>query len=116
MMHPQVAERGDGLQMWRVAANILNKHLRTANRGGPPASGLGEGQTTLPHRKTLYLLQSMYKGLRNGRILWHEPSTGMDMRFGKRNVRSLYRAGSLKTVARELGKYKLDLVGLQEVR
>jgi hypothetical protein len=28
----------------------------------------------------------------------------------------LYRAGSLKTVARELGKYKLDLVGVQEVR
>jgi hypothetical protein len=32
------------------------------------------------------------------------------------NIRSLYRAGSLKTVARELGKYKLDLVGVQEVR
>jgi exonuclease III len=40
----------------------------------------------------------------------------MDMRFGKWNVRSLYRSGSLKTVARELGKYKLDLVGVQEVR
>jgi exonuclease III len=38
------------------------------------------------------------------------------MRFGTWNVRSLYRAGSLKTVARELGKYKLDLVGVQEVR
>jgi hypothetical protein len=33
------------------------------------------------------------------------------MRFGTWNVRSLYRSGSLKTVARELGKYKLDLVG-----
>jgi hypothetical protein len=40
----------------------------------------------------------------------------MDMRFGPWNVRSPYRAGSLKTVARELGKYKLDLVGVQEVR
>jgi exonuclease III len=40
----------------------------------------------------------------------------MDMRFGVWNVRSLYRPGSLKTVARELGKYKLDLVGVQEVR
>jgi exonuclease III len=40
----------------------------------------------------------------------------MDMRFGTWNVRSLYRLGSLKTVARELGKYKLDLVGVQEVR
>jgi exonuclease III len=40
----------------------------------------------------------------------------MDMRFGTWNVRSLYRSVSLKTVARELGKYKLDLVGVQEVR
>jgi exonuclease III len=40
----------------------------------------------------------------------------MVMRFGTWNVRSLYRAGSLKTVAREFGKYKLDLVGVQEVR
>jgi exonuclease III len=40
----------------------------------------------------------------------------MDMRFGTWNVRSLYRIGSLTTVARELGKYKLDLVSVQEVR
>jgi exonuclease III len=40
----------------------------------------------------------------------------MDMRFCTWNVGSLYRAGSLKTVARELRKYKLDLVGVQEVR
>jgi hypothetical protein len=32
------------------------------------------------------------------------------MRFDTWNVRSVYGAGSLKTVARELGKYKLDLV------
>jgi exonuclease III len=38
------------------------------------------------------------------------------MRFGTWNVRSLYRSGSLKTVARELGKYKLDLVGVQGIR
>jgi exonuclease III len=38
------------------------------------------------------------------------------MRLGTWNVRSLYRAGSLKTVARELGEYKLDTVGVQEVR
>jgi exonuclease III len=40
----------------------------------------------------------------------------MDMRFGTWNVRSLFSIGSLKTVARELGKYKIDLVGVQEVR
>jgi exonuclease III len=40
----------------------------------------------------------------------------MDMRFGTWNVRSLYRAGSLMTVAKEVSKYKLDLVGVQEFR
>jgi exonuclease III len=40
----------------------------------------------------------------------------MDMRFGTWNVRSLYRAGSLMTVWRKLARYKLDLVGVQEVR
>jgi exonuclease III len=40
----------------------------------------------------------------------------MDMRFGTWNVRSLCRIGSLTTVVMELGKYKLDLVGVQEVR
>jgi exonuclease III len=38
------------------------------------------------------------------------------MRFGTWNVRSLYRSGSLMTVTRELARYKLDLVGVQEVR
>jgi hypothetical protein len=38
------------------------------------------------------------------------------MRFGLRNVRSLYRAGSLMTVSRELSEYKFNLVGAQEVR
>jgi hypothetical protein len=40
----------------------------------------------------------------------------MDMRFGNWNVRSMYRAGSLKAVAEEISKCKLDLVGVQEVR
>jgi exonuclease III len=40
----------------------------------------------------------------------------MDMRLETWNVRSLYRAGSLVTVSKELSKYRLDLVGVQEVR
>jgi hypothetical protein len=36
----------------------------------------------------------------------------MDMRFGTWNVRSLYTAGSLRAVADEISKYKLDLVGV----
>jgi hypothetical protein len=37
----------------------------------------------------------------------------MDMRLGTWNVRSLYRAGSLVTLPKELSKFKLDLVGVQ---
>jgi hypothetical protein len=40
----------------------------------------------------------------------------MDMRFGTWNVRSTYRAGSLTALAEEISKYKLDIVGVQEVR
>jgi hypothetical protein len=39
-----------------------------------------------------------------------------DILLGTWNVRSLYRAGSLMAVARELARYKLDVVGVQEVR
>ena len=32
------------------------------------------------------------------------------------NIRSLYRAGSFTAAARELARYKFDLVGVQEVK
>jgi exonuclease III len=38
------------------------------------------------------------------------------MRFGTWNVRSMYRACSPRAVTEKLSKYKLDLVGVQEVR
>jgi len=38
------------------------------------------------------------------------------MKLGTWNVRSLYRSGFLKAAARELARYKLDVVGVQEVR
>jgi hypothetical protein len=33
MARPQVADRGDCLQIWRVAVNMLNRQSRTADRG-----------------------------------------------------------------------------------
>jgi exonuclease III len=38
------------------------------------------------------------------------------MSFGTWNIRSLCRVGAIKSVVGELEKYKLDLVGVQEVR
>ena len=39
-----------------------------------------------------------------------------DIFLGNWNVKSLYRAGSLMAAVRELVRYKLELVGVQEVR
>ena len=39
-----------------------------------------------------------------------------EMKLRTWKVRSPYRAGSLKAAARELVRYKLDVVGVQEVR
>jgi hypothetical protein len=44
------------------------------------------------------------------------PKQKMDTRFGIWNIRSMYRAGSLRVGGEEISKYKLDLVGVQEVR
>jgi exonuclease III len=41
---------------------------------------------------------------------------GKDLRFGTWNVKNLCRVGAIKPVVGELEKYKLDLVGVQEVR
>jgi hypothetical protein len=38
------------------------------------------------------------------------------MRFGTWTIMSLYRAGSLTAAARELARYKLDLVYVKRVR
>jgi len=53
-----------------------------------------------------------------GGVFLGETSRSMqrEMKIGTWNVRSLYRAGSLKAAARELARYKLDVVGVQEVR
>jgi hypothetical protein len=64
MARPQVADRGDGLQIWRVAANILNKQSRTADREWPSSLGVGRGLKT-PHRKTLCLFAKYVQGPRN---------------------------------------------------
>jgi hypothetical protein len=38
---PQVADGGDGLQIWRVVANILNKHSRTSDKGWSSSLAVG---------------------------------------------------------------------------
>jgi hypothetical protein len=48
MACPQVADGGEGLQIWRVAANTLNKQSRTADKGWPSSLGVGWGANNSP--------------------------------------------------------------------
>ena len=58
-----------------------------------------------------------HSDLRGGGVLGETSrSIQRETKIGTWNVRSLYRAGSLKGAARELVRYKLDVVGVQEVR
>jgi hypothetical protein len=43
MTRPQVADGGNGLQIWRVAANLLNKQSGTAGKGWSSSLGVGGG-------------------------------------------------------------------------
>jgi hypothetical protein len=43
MARPQVVDGADSLQIWRVAANILNKQSRTDDNGWPSSLGVGRG-------------------------------------------------------------------------
>jgi hypothetical protein len=53
MACPQAVDEGDNLQMWRIAANMLNKQSQPANKGVVlQLGGLGVVLKT-PHHKKL---------------------------------------------------------------
>jgi hypothetical protein len=45
--------------IWRIAANILNKELRTADKVGPPTFELGKVLTT-SHLKTSFVRRRIH--------------------------------------------------------
>jgi hypothetical protein len=100
----------------RVAANILNKQSLTADKKWSSSLGL-DIESTNPHLKNISTVTKCFKVPRT----WTDSLVRTmhwknDMRFDTWNVRSLYRVGAMKSVVGELEKYKLDLVGVQEVR
>jgi hypothetical protein len=106
MARPQDVDGGNGLQIWRVAANILNKQSRTADNGWFSSLGVGRGANNSSLQKN-YLVMKIHKKPRT----WTDSldngtkQSKMDMRFGMWNVRSMYSAGSLRTVMEEVSKY-----------
>jgi hypothetical protein len=95
MARPQVADGGDGLQVWRVAENILNKQSQTVDTGSSSSLGVGRGTNNSStyknklvakdHKKPRTWTYSLYKWPKRKKI---------DMRFATWNVRSMF-AGSL---------------------
>jgi hypothetical protein len=69
MTRPQVANGGDGLQIWGVAANILNKQSRTADKVWSTSSGVVRGTKHSSHKKIVCLLRNVTKGLESGQII-----------------------------------------------
>ena len=122
--------------IWRVAANKLNKQSRTADKGWSSSLGVGRGANNASPWKPM--LSNIHKArcflwrqnnpevnysttrISEGGVFLEEVQRSRqrkrDIVLGTWNVRSLYRAGSLTVVARVLARYKLDLVGVQEVR
>jgi hypothetical protein len=95
---------------WRVAANIFSKQPRTNDKGWcPPAWGLGVVLTTLHRKKNKFVMKYEIEPQTWTDSIHKLPKRrNMNMRLGLWNVRSLYRAGSLMTVSRELARYKLN--------
>jgi hypothetical protein len=62
MARPLVADGENGLHMWRVAGNMLNKHSQTADDGSFSSWGVGHG-LTIPSRKKNIVKR--YTGPRN---------------------------------------------------
>jgi hypothetical protein len=106
----------DGLQQWRASVNILNKQPQTNDKGWYFRLDVGHRANPLTvksklvmknHKEPRTWMDSLDKKLKR---------RNMGVRFGTWIIRSLYKAGSLMTVSKELFRYTLDLVGLQEVR
>jgi hypothetical protein len=101
------------LRLQRVPANILNIQWREAAKGWSSSLDVGSGANNSPQKNKF--VPKCHKGP----WIWTDSLDNrpklkkMGMRFGSWNVTSLYRAGSLATVAEEISKYKLDLMGVE---
>jgi hypothetical protein len=105
------SRNGGYLRMYWI---ISRGQTRTTNKGGPPARRWGYPPLTIESRldtKRVNDPQTCTDSLDK-----RPKRRNIDVRFGTWSVRGLYRAGSLMTDSRELSRYRLDLMEVQEVR
>jgi hypothetical protein len=68
MALPHVEDGGDGLHLWRIAANILNKQWWTTDLGWSSSLGVGRAANSSP--KKISLLRKIRRSLGPGRVIW----------------------------------------------
>ena len=71
---------------------------------------------TIPHRKKYHVTYRSHRLRTRTENLVRQEQSKTDMEFGTWNVTSDYSSGSLTAAARELARYKLDLLDVQEIR
>jgi hypothetical protein len=91
---PQVADEGDGLQIWRVTANILNKQSRTDERRWSSSLGLGVGLTT-PHLKNILCHEMLQRTSNVNGYFWKHVRKRKN--YGKQNSKYEVSIGLNKT-------------------
>jgi hypothetical protein len=69
MTRLQLAGGGEGLQIWKVAGNILNMPSRTVDEEWSSSLEVGRTLTTT-YRKKSSMLRKITEGLRLSRIIW----------------------------------------------
>jgi hypothetical protein len=69
IVHPQVADGGDTLQIWWIAVNILDKQSWTVDRGCSSILGVWHGANISPPQK-ISLLQNVTKGKKHPTMLY----------------------------------------------
>ena len=102
--------------IWRIAANILNKQSRAGDRVWSSNIGVERGVNNSSSKKISLVTKRIHSPRTWTDPLVQRKQWKRDMRFGLWNVRRLYGSGSLTAATRELATYKLELVGVQEVR
>jgi hypothetical protein len=107
MAYLQVADGGNTLKTWRVAAYTLDKQLQTANK--VRSSSLGVGWQDNNSLLKSSLLQNVTQNLNFDRFYGMSQATEDGYGIWKME----WLGGSLEIVASKLTKYKLDVVAVQ---
>jgi hypothetical protein len=93
----------EGLQIWRVVANVLNKQLRRVEKGWSSSFGLGVKLINHSH-KNACLLRNAIEGL--------EIARKIGMRFGTRNeyLQCRFTESSGKKISKEQAGFRQSKV------